>query len=92
MLSIGRALVGSPDLLILDEPSEGLAPIIVEMLEQKLQTIKDAGTTILLVEQKSAIVRLADHVYVLGQGSIQFSGTPEELKANHHVKKIYLGV
>ena len=92
MLSIGRALVGSPDLLILDEPTEGLAPIIVEMLEKKLRSIKEAGTTILLVEQKNTVLRLADYVYVLGQGRIQFAGTPQELEANEDVKNTYLGV
>lgn len=92
MLSIGRALVCSPELLILDEPSEGLAPVIVDLLEEKLQAIKRSGTSILLVEQLHRVLRLADYVYLLSQGRIQFSGTPEELEANEDVKNTYLGV
>jgi branched-chain amino acid transport system ATP-binding protein len=92
MLAIGRALVGFPNLLMLDEPSEGLSPVIFEMLQEKLQEIKQAGTTILLVEQKYTALRLADYVYVLSQGQVKFSGTPEELECNEDVKKNHLGI
>ena len=92
MLSIGRALVGSPALLILDEPNEGLAPVIVELLEEKLLAIKRAGTSILLVEQLHSVLRLADQVYLLSQGRIHFSGSPQDLVANDDVKRTYLGV
>jgi branched-chain amino acid transport system ATP-binding protein len=93
MLAIGRTLVAAPDLLILDEPSEGLAPVIIEMLEEKLHDIKRAGTTILLVEQNYELATaLADHVYVLSQGRVQFSGPPAALEANEELKHTYLGV
>jgi len=92
MLAIGRALVGSPELLILDEPTEGLAPVIVDMLEDRLQAIKLGGTTILLVEPFQMARRIADHVYVLSQGRIQFSGTPVELEKNEGVKNRFLGI
>ena len=93
MLAIGRALVGAPDLLILDEPSEGLAPVIIDALEEKLHEIKRAGTTMLLVEQNYELaISLADHVYVLSQGRIQFSGTPAALEADEAVRHTYLGV
>jgi branched-chain amino acid transport system ATP-binding protein len=92
MLSIGRALVGSPEMLILDEPNEGLAPVIVDLLEDKLLAIKHAGTSILLVEQFHSVLHLADHVYLLSQGRVHFSGSPRELAANDDVKRKYLGV
>jgi branched-chain amino acid transport system ATP-binding protein len=93
MLAIGRALIGTPDLLILDEPSEGLAPVIIEALEEKMREIKAAGTTMLLVEQNYELATsLADHVYVLSQGRLQFSGTPAALEADETVKHTYLGV
>jgi branched-chain amino acid transport system ATP-binding protein len=93
MLAIGRALVAAPDLLVLDEPSEGLAPVIIEMLEEKLHEIKRMGTTILLVEQNYELATsLADDIYVLSQGRVQFSGTPAALEADHDLKHTYLGV
>ena len=92
MLSIGRALIGSPDLLILDEPSEGLAPVVIDMFEERLRAIKQQGTTILLVEQVHLALRLADYVYVLSQGRIQFAGTPHDLESNDEVKNTFLGV
>jgi branched-chain amino acid transport system ATP-binding protein len=93
MLAIGRALAMGPELLLLDEPSEGLAPVIIDQLEETLHAIKRAGTTILLVEQNYELATgLADCVYVLGQGRVQYSGTPQELEAAEPVKKTYLGV
>ena len=93
MLAIGRALVGDPDLLILDEPTEGLAPVIIETLEAALLDIKKTGKTILLVEQNyRTATALADTVYVLSQGRVQFSGTLAALEANPDVKHTHLGV
>jgi branched-chain amino acid transport system ATP-binding protein len=93
MLAIGRALVAAPDLLLLDEPSEGLAPVIIETLEEKLHEIKRMGTTILLVEQNYELATaLADDVYVLSQGRVQFGGPPAALEANEELKHTYLGV
>jgi branched-chain amino acid transport system ATP-binding protein len=93
MLAIGRALIAAPDLLILDEPSEGLAPVIIEQLEEKLLEIKKGGTTILLVEQNYELATsLADEVYVLSQGKVQFAGTRGALDANEDLKHTYLGV
>jgi branched-chain amino acid transport system ATP-binding protein len=93
MLAIGRALVGNPELLVMDEPSEGLAPVIVETLEHAFRRIKAGGTTILLVEQNYQLATgLADYVYILGQGRIQFEGTPDAIEANPAIKRAYLGV
>jgi branched-chain amino acid transport system ATP-binding protein len=93
MLAIARALVLEPKLLLLDEPSEGLAPIIIEELEKCLRRIKQAGTTILLVEQNYALATsLADQVHVMSQGQIQFSGTTAQLESNNQVKQLHLGI
>lgn len=93
MLAISRALLADPRLLILDEPSEGLAPIIVEDVRDMLLEVKRTGTTILLVEQNYAMaMALADKVIVLSQGLVQFSGTPDELDANANIKETYLGI
>ena len=93
MLAIGRALVGAPDLLIMDEPSEGLAPVIVEALEETFHRIKAEGKAILLVEQNYHLaIGLADYVYVLSQGRVQFEGTPDALEASPGIKHTYLGV
>ena len=92
MLAIGRALMGRPKLLMLDEPSLGLAPIIVEQVFDILQEIHKSGTTILLVEQNArAALSIADQAYVLEVGKITFSGTGKELLDNPIVKKAYLG-
>lgn len=93
MLSIARAMLSNPDLLILDEPSEGLAPVIVEEVRATLERIKKSGTSILLVEQNAAMaLSLADSVTVLSQGVVQFSGTPAELEAQPEIKNAYLGI
>lgn len=81
MLTIARALVGNPDLLLLDEPSEGLAPLIVELLRQKIAELKAEGLTILLAEQGVAFsLALADRVYVLEKGAVRHSGAAAELR------------
>ncbi|MFN0263702.1 ABC transporter ATP-binding protein [Tepidamorphus sp. 3E244] len=93
MLSIARALLTKPKLLILDEPSEGLAPIIVDEVRDTLKEVKGTGTSILLVEQNVAMaLALADRVVVLSQGMVQFTGTPAELEAQPQIKDTYLGI
>ena len=93
MLAIGRALVAGPDLMVLDEPSEGLAPVIIETLERVLLDVKASGIPILLVEQNYHLAtRLADYVYVLSQGRVQFSGDTQSLIANEDVRRTYLSV
>jgi branched-chain amino acid transport system ATP-binding protein len=83
MLTIARTLVGNPELLLLDEPSEGLAPLIVETLRDKIAELKSEGLTILLAEQGVGFsLALADRVYVLEKGSIRFSGAAAELRAD----------
>jgi branched-chain amino acid transport system ATP-binding protein len=93
MLAIGRALVAGPDLMILDEPSEGLAPVIIEKLEAVLMDVKASGIPLLLVEQNYLLAtQLADHVYVLSQGRVQFAGDTQSLIANEDVRRTYLSV
>jgi branched-chain amino acid transport system ATP-binding protein len=93
MLAIGRALVAGPDLMILDEPSEGLAPVIIEKLEAVLRDVKASGIPVLLVEQNYHLAtRLADYVYVLSQGRVQFAGDTPSLIANGDVRRTYLSV
>jgi len=93
MLAIARALLMDPDLLILDEPSEGLAPIIVDEVRDTLLKVKETGTSILLVEQNVAMaLALADRVTVLSQGRVQFAGTPAELEDNPEIKDVYLSI
>lgn len=91
MLTIGRALMTSPELLLLDEPTEGLAPLIVRDLENQILKLKDAGISILLSEQnvKSALKTIS-RVYVIDNGQIRFEGSRAEFEANEDVKKKYL--
>ena len=92
MLAMGRALMSRPKLLMLDEPSMGLAPILVEQIFKIIQTLHEAGTTILLVEQNAqAALSIADRGYVLETGKIVTSGTGTELLASPESKKAYLG-
>jgi len=93
MLTIARALMGSPELLLLDEPTEGLAPLIVRDLEEQILKLKTAGISILLSEQnvKSAL-KLIDRAYIIDNGRIRYEGTASELDANEEVKKRYLMV
>ncbi len=81
MLTIARALVGNPELLLLDEPSEGLAPLVVDMLAEKIAELKAQGLTILLAEQGVAFsLALADRVYVLEKGAVKHAGPAAELR------------
>ena len=92
MLAMGRALMSRPKLLMLDEPSMGLAPILVEQIFEIIRTLHKAGTTILLVEQNAqAALSIADRGYVLETGRIVTSGTGQELLASPEIKKAYLG-
>ena len=93
MLATGRALVTNPDLLLMDEPTEGLAPLIVRELGRILTDLRAEGISILLVEQNLGFaLDLADHVYVLSKGTIVHTCTPAELMANDEIKARYLGV
>jgi branched-chain amino acid transport system ATP-binding protein len=92
MLAVGRALMGSPKLLLLDEPSMGLAPVLVDMIFETIEKINKQGTTILLVEQNAlAALNVADRAYVLESGSIKMSGKAADLISNDEVTKAYLG-
>ena len=92
MLAMGRALMSRPKLLMLDEPSMGLAPILVEQIFKIIQTLHEAGTTILLVEQNAqAALSIADRGYVLETGKIVTTGTGAELLSSPAIKKAYLG-
>ncbi len=93
MLAIARALLLNPALLLLDEPTEGLAPIIVRDIMARLKTVKEEGMTILLVEQNFRFATsIADDVYVLGKGAVQWSGSASEILAETAVQKTWLGV
>jgi branched-chain amino acid transport system ATP-binding protein len=93
MLAIGRALMTNPDCLIMDEPSEGLAPIIIQGVWEAIGKLKEEGLSILLVEQNAALaLELVDHVHVISKGRVVYSATPRELWANEDVKSNYLGI
>jgi len=93
MLTLCRTLMGDPDLIIIDEPTEGLAPKIVELVGQYLQTLKEKGISVLLIEQKLTIAMdISDRVLVMGHGSIVFSGTPAQLRADTYIRREWLEV
>lgn len=93
MLAVGRSLMADPELILMDEPSMGLAPIIVEEVFKVIHVIKDMGKTILLVEQNASMaLSNADHAYVIELGQIVLSGTGKELLHNPEVEKAYLGL
>ena len=92
MLAMGRAMMSHPELLILDEPSMGLAPILVQQIFDLIKELHRRGTTILLVEQNAEMaLSIADRAYVLESGRVVLSGTGEELAASEEIKKAYLG-
>lgn len=92
MLAMGRALMSRPKLLLLDEPSMGLAPLLVKEIFNIIKEINESGTTILLVEQNANMaLSVADKAYVLETGRITLSGTARELAASEAVRKAYLG-
>jgi len=93
MLAIGRGLMTNPDCLIMDEPSEGLAPIIIQGVWEAIGRLRREGLSILLVEQNASLaIQLVDYVHVLEKGRVVFSATPQELWANDEVKSSYLGI
>ena len=93
MLAIARALLTGPDLLLLDEPSQGLAPLVVETVMDTIRDLKKERVSMLLVEQNAEMaLQLADRVYVIDHGTVVFEGTPAALRANTQVTTTYLGV
>ena len=93
MLTLCRTLMGDPDLIIIDEPTEGLAPKIVELVGQYLEELKSRGISVLLIEQKLTIaMKISDRALVMGHGSIVFEGTPEALRENTYIRKEWLEV
>ena len=93
MLAIGRGLMTNPDCLIMDEPSEGLAPIIIQGLWEAIAKLKREGLSILLVEQSAYLaLKLVDYVHVMSKGQVVYSSKPEELAANEQIKSAYLGI
>jgi len=93
MLTLCRTLMGDPDLIMIDEPTEGLAPKIVELVAEYLNTLKSRGVSVLLVEQKLTIaLQISERCYVMGHGSIVFEGTPATLLANAEIRKEWLEV
>ncbi len=93
MLAIGRGLMTNPDCLIMDEPSEGLAPIIIQAVCEAITKLKQEGVSILLVEQNAALaIKLIDYVHVMSRGKVVYSAPPEALWVNEEVKSRYLGI
>lgn len=93
MLTLCRTLMGDPDLIMIDEPTEGLAPKIVELVAEYLKELRRRGIAVLLVEQKLAIaLEISERCYVMGHGRIVFEGTPAELRANSYIRKEWLEV
>ena len=93
MLAIARALLTGPDLLLLDEPSQGLAPLVVDAVMDTIRELKAQRVSMLLVEQNAEMaLQLADRVYVIDHGSVVFEGAPADLRADANVTATYLGV
>ncbi|TAK97983.1 MAG: ABC transporter ATP-binding protein [Aquabacterium sp.] len=93
MLTLCRTLMGDPDLIMIDEPTEGLAPKIVELVGQYLKELQKRGLAVLLVEQKLTIaLDISQRCYVMGHGEVVFHGTPDELRADQHTRKEWLEV
>lgn len=93
MLTLSRTLMGDPDLIMIDEPTEGLAPKIIDLVAAYLKELKNRGVSVLLVEQKLAIaLEISQRVYVMGHGVIVFEGTPQQLRSNAAIRNEWLGV
>ena len=93
MLTIARALMTNPDLLLMDEPSEGLAPLLVQEIGHIIAQLKESGFSILLVEQNLPMaLSVADYIYVISKGTIVHQSTVEEFRGNEEVKAKYIGV
>ena len=93
MLTLARTMMGDPELVIIDEPTEGLAPMIVELVGKFLRELKERGLSILLIEQKLTIaLQISQRVYVMGHGHMVFHGTPDELNANRLIRQEWLEV
>lgn len=91
MLAIARALMGNPELLLLDEPTEGLAPVLVRVLEEQVRSLKKVGLTVFLAEQNvRSALRLSDRGYIIDNGQIRYQGSVDELRGNEEVRKKYL--
>jgi branched-chain amino acid transport system ATP-binding protein len=91
MLAIARALMGNPEFLLLDEPFEGLAPVLVHALEDQIKRLREAGLTVLIAEQNvRSTLRLSDRGYIIDNGQIRYHGSIEELRDNEEVRKKYL--
>ena len=92
MVAIGRALMSGPELLLMDEPSMGLAPLIVKNIFKVVETLRKSGKTILIVEQNAkAVLEIADRAYVMETGTLIMEGSGDELLNNNDVKRAYLG-
>jgi len=93
MLALARTMMGDPQLAIIDEPTEGLAPLIVEQIARFLQDLRSRQVAVLLVEQKLQIaLRISQRIYVMGHGRVVFEGSPDELKAREDVRREWLEV
>ncbi len=93
MLATGRGLISRPQVLLMDEPSEGLAPLLVRELGEIIKGLKEQKLTILLVEQKlSFALEVADYVYIMSKGKIVYHSAPDELRKNEEVKARHLGI
>ncbi len=93
MLTIARTLMGNPELLLLDEPTEGLSPLLVRELGRQIQKLKTRRITVLLAEQNASFaLTLSERVYLLEKGQVRFTGSSQELRADHSLRKTLLGV
>jgi branched-chain amino acid transport system ATP-binding protein len=93
MLTLARTMMGGPELVIIDEPTEGLAPMVVELVGRFLRELRERGASILLIEQKLTIaLQISQRVYVMGHGHMVFHGTPDELRANKLIRQEWLEV
>ena len=93
MLTICRTLMGDPDFIMIDEPTEGLAPMLVEQVGSLIEEIAQRGVSVLLVEQKLNIaLKISQRIYIMGHGEIVFEGTPDDLKEDASIRKEWLEV